>query len=104
MFLLRIEIAQHHGPSGALSLALSIAALGAANLDTLLEQQYPRFVVQNFNYASSACILAACVVLKSRIYVYKDLDANIIGPIATLPLVQDEFDEDRNTRNGRNLR
>jgi hypothetical protein len=92
----RLEIAQHHGPSGALSLALSLTASGSMGLDLFLRARYQAFVTPTFNYASSASILAASVVLKSRITVFKDL--KLTGPFATVEAVQEAFeaDHDRN--------
>lgn len=98
-----MEIANHHGPSGALSLALAVAASGAAGLDKFLGQKYKN-MVQNFHYASSACVLAASIVLKSRIFIYKDLEVTNIGNMSTLADLQNEFQADYLTRTALNRR
>jgi hypothetical protein len=97
-FFYSVEISVHHGPHGALSLARAAAGQGTGPnvLSTVIQQQYPSLLV-NFNYSSCATVLAASMVLKQQIVVYRGLMAMPNLHISTMNAAQIQFIADQNT-------
>ncbi|XP_065352827.1 uncharacterized protein LOC135947809 isoform X2 [Cloeon dipterum] len=87
---MRVEIAIHHGPDGAMSLIRAAGGLAKRTLHTVIGNQYPSLVA-NFNYSSCATILACSIALKSKMAIYEDVAQANTGPMMTLAQLDLDF-------------
>jgi hypothetical protein len=97
MTIHRVEISIHHGPDGALSLIRAAAGrgTGAAALNHVVHINYPT-LLNNFHFSSCATVLAATLVVKKRIVVYRDMQATPALNLKTVAATQIEFTADQN--------
>jgi hypothetical protein len=87
----RVEIAAHHGPNGVLSLIRAAAGVGGNNLNALVAFRYPA-LLPNYNYSSSATILAMSIAVKKQIIVYQNLRSlSSSGQLRNVAAVQRQF-------------